>query len=651
LLLILGALAVVDLPWLSREAWFVEHPFPNVEADRVFDVGIVDANGDDILDVFTSNHHFRQALLIADGKGGYRDTLSQWGLDQSSEFPLAELSFAAPSVNEPGIYVYWLGTNLVVQAHKVAGLGRWQGTLEVYDPLTVKKQEGFQVIKKEARLGEATHTVLEFAVVSDGLLVLTPNGQGLPLNFDFRDSIAPGKIFVGRAGVSPVGSRFSLAMQDRHAHAWADYNGDGLLDVFINRGGLGGALLAYPDHVVQTIKDELFLSHGPGKFEEVGLATGIQKKGCSGRHASWLDFDGDGLLDLFVNCYDRQRLAADFPKQLYRQTADGQLTDVAEAVGLGLPAEQMGSIAWFDVEGDGDIDLLAFQDEGIVLYRNDGNSFGKELVFARTTAEGEKVGHTTESAWLFDGKLSAADFDGDGDMDLFSASKRGNLVLENHGGRFSARELGSLRLPDRSMTANWVDFDNDGLMDLHLVPQGLYRQRPDRRFDETGMLAVNRDRYRAAIANWFDLDNDGRPDLLMALDEHPQPDRPEKHKGRWQLVMHRNAGATGNWLQLKLVGGAGNRQAIGARVTLATPSGQQTSEVGASEGSFFSQGHHRLYFGLGKHARAETVAIRWPDGSRQELHDVDGGRLLTVQQEVRTQAPLTSSGFQKRGDR
>jgi hypothetical protein len=87
-----------------------------------------------------------------------------------------------------------------------------------------------------------------------------------------------------------------------------------------------------------------------------------------------------------------------------------------------------------------------------------------------------------------------------------------------------------------------------------------------------------------------------------------------------------------HWLQLNLVGSAGNLQAIGASVTLVTPEGQQTQEVGSNDGSFLSQGHYRLYFGLGRHGKVDAVKIRWPDGHLQELKDVAVDKLLTIEQ-------------------
>jgi hypothetical protein len=651
LVLALASLAVIFIAWrllASSDDWFVEHPMPLQETARLFDVGIVDANGDDRLDIYTSNHHFRQALLIADGQGGYRDVLSEWGLDQSREFPLAELSFVAPKLDQAGAYIYWLGTNLVIRAHRTGEVGGWRGSLRVLDPVKVVKNDGFELEKQEQLIGQRTETTLEFAPKADGILVLTPGGQGLPLHFELAGAVKPEQVFVGLGKVSPpanrFSTRFSLAMQDRHAHVWADYNDDGVLDVFINRGALGGTLKALPQDEARGIKDELFLSRGPGKFEDVAVETGIEKKDCSGRHAQWVDFNGDGLLDLFVNCHDREHVQGNFPKQLYQQDIGKKLRDVAEETGLGLPDQQMGSMVWFDADDDGDADLLAFQDEGLFLYRNREGRFVQETVHRRTPDDAPRISDAVEDDWFVDGKLTVTNYDADGDLDVFFSSKRGNLLLKNQDGKFAVIDPVSVGLPGKSMTANWVDYDNDGLPDLHLVPQGLYRQRQDHTFEKTGWLALHPDQYRAAVVNWFDLDNDGRVDVLMALSPTPsfkhwwEFSKEPIRRGRWPVSTYRNVGAQNHWLQVKLVGASGNREGIGARVTVITPDGMQTREVGASEGSFFSQGHYRLYFGLGTHAKVDAIRVRWSDGVHQELRNVEGDRLITIERKVDQQS-------------
>jgi hypothetical protein len=426
--------------------------------------------------------------------------------------------------------------------------------------------------------------------------------------------------------------------------AWADYDGDGRMDVFITRGALGGTLLALPESIAKEMQDELLVSDAPGSYRDIVREVGIEKRGCSGRKVNWVDYNRDGLLDLFINCQDRGRVDASYPKHLYRQGADKKFTDVAAEVGLALAEHEIIDFAWFDADNDGYMDLLTYEDTGFYLHRNHaGERFSREFIgrgkFAR--ADNPKLRGTVNEYWFVDGKLSVADFRGDGNLHVFSSSKTGNILLVNDGsGRFTLVDPSTLGLPTASATAGWVDYDNDGIMDLYAVPQGLFRQRRDHTLEATGLLALPPRKYMAAIANWADFHNQGRRDLLLALNENfamwrwwEKLGRNREHRFAWKLLAYRNVVSNGNhWLQLRLVGKAGNPQAIGARVAVQTPDGRQTQQVGLNDGAFFSQGHYRLYFGLGRHPRADLLEIRWPDGEVQQLRALEGDRLQVIQQ-------------------
>ena len=220
---------------------------------------------------------------------------------------------------------------------------------------------------------------------------IIPGGQGLPLKFNISGIIKPQQIFVGQGKVSPKSLNFSLALQDRHSMAWADYNKDGVLDVFINRGALGGSLRAIPEETQKTIKDELLIRDEGGQFSNISYQQGIRKKGCSGRHARWLDFNRDGLLDLYINCYDRGNAYGKFPNQMYIQSKQGGFEDLATKTGLGLAEKQIASLAWFDVDNDNDIDLITLENEGFFLYRNNGDRVIQEPIFQRSRSGGSIV--------------------------------------------------------------------------------------------------------------------------------------------------------------------------------------------------------------------------------------------------------------------
>ena len=634
---------------LSGEGnWFAVETPPIGMIPQIFDMGIVDANGDGLLDIYTSNHNYQQFLLLADGRGGYRNVVSEWGLDQSRSFPGWEQAEQAPDIDKAGLYIYWQDDTLHFRTHDLDKIGAVKGTFRIFSPVQVVRNDGFRIETRTspAQSDSLSETITDFAASGDAHLMLYISSRGGPLTFDIGKSWPPANVYLGLQKVSPSAHAFSVALQDRHGMAWADINHDGQLDIFISRGAIGGTLREFPESIRRSIADELFVSEESHRFREASREAGIEKKDCSGRHVKWVDFDQDGLLDLYINCQDRGNVAGGYPKQLYRQDNKGHFGDVSAAVGLDIPQHQLIDFAWLDTDNDGDLDLLSHEDDGYFLYRNQGGKYAREFIyrakFERADVKGLKG--NTYDYWQFDGKLSLADFDSDGDLDAFTASKKGNVFLINNAGDFKPLDPASLGLPVESVAAAWVDYNNDGRPDLHAVPEGLFSQNKGHKFEATGFLSLPAQKYQAAIINWFDRNNDGSMDVLIALEDNAtlwrwweKPFKSKDVKGKddrfkWKILAYRNVGLKNHWLQLNLVGSAGNPQAIGARVTLATPEGQQTQEVGSNDGAFLSQGHYRLYFGLGRHAKVDAVKIRWPDGHLQELKDVTADKLLTIEQ-------------------
>ena len=642
--------------------WFIKQHLPKqLEKNYwLFDLGTVDANEDGVLDIFTSNHFYRQTLLLGDGDGEFiNDVLSQWRLNQNPEFPGLDMSNTKPPMDEPGLYIYWQNECLNIQTHRLPNIGSVTGEINLPTKVEIKQNKSFLVDIDESQIPSGlTQTNIKFTVQGDGQLALSPHTKEVPVLLKLNDRLPLKLIYIGTEKVSPNSHNLDLSLQDRHGMAWADYNGDGQLDVFISSGGMGGTIGRMPQKLKEKINDELMVRNGKGKFKNRVTQSGIVKGNCSGRHVTWVDFDGDNRLDLYINCQDRGIVSGEYPKQFYRQDADGKLTDVAAEVGLDIPSFELSSFAWLDADGDRDMDFLGLQDNGIWLYVNQSGKFEPKLIYSYQYSHEWRKGQIS-NAWRFDPQLTMTDYDLDGDLDVFIASKTGNTLLVNNAGTYFPADLASIGLPLKGLTANWVDYDNDGLPDLHVVPSGVFRQRPDGKFEATHLGEFPESRFNAALCTWFDLNNDGSRDVLIALNEKSEKFqfrwfwrsiawllqplkgenklwqavtyRAERDNLWWKVEAYRNdLRSMNHWLQLKLIGPEGNRQAIGAQAIVTTPEGKQLQQVGSSEGAFFSQGHYRLYFGLGRHERADSIEILWPDGQRQQIKDVGGDRLLTI---------------------
>jgi len=629
-LVVAAVAAVVIAAWtLSRSPQVpitVDDRFRRVDVTirdyDLFDLGVADADGDGHLDIFTANHSSLQSLLLGDGSGGFEEAYSRLGLDQDRAFPVLEDSLDAPLFDRPGLYIYRQARWLYLTAHDVDAAAPVSGTLALPWPVRIGDAPSTtEVIEQDTGSGGVTSTV-SFSLHGNERIRMIGRDDivELPHRLTFSADVDLASLFIGQDGVHPESHSFDMTWRDRHGMAFADYDGDGFVDVFIARGGVKGQL----DKVSAAIADELFAG-SPGGFSDRAGALALEKGNCPARQTSWVDFDGDGDLDVYVSCGRGD--APDYPNQLFRQDADGRFDDVAGK--LGLDFGQASVYAWVDADSDNDLDLVAAEQGRLYLYRNDGGSLSRSEIV---------------QDWLTDDpyQFSIADFDNDGDLDLFAAHRSRSLLLVNTGGSFEPRTPAELGLPNGARAAVWVDFDNDGLVDLHAIPGGVYRQDGDHRFSATGMLrqAGDVERIQEGRISWADFDEDGQRDLVMALRagvtlrqrlERRLTGRQPDLGTHWRSAVYLRENATANhWLTIALHGATQNRPAIGARVTVTTAAGRQLQQVGAAEGSHYGQGHYRLYFGLGDEATATSVRVTWPDGRSQVIEDVPADRQLDV---------------------
>ncbi|MGB5726521.1 MAG: hypothetical protein WBM52_04840, partial [Thiogranum sp.] len=211
------------VPWsiakylYTSDEVFVEYESPLKESHWIYDAGIVDANGDGVLDVFTTNHNWRQRLLLADGQGGYRDVLSAWGLDQSREFPGIEISNIPPAIDNPGVYIYWYNRHLYVRTHDIANYTPVSITLHALTELDITSNNRFRIDEQKSEVLSSpliTDSIVRFSAIDDAIIELYPRSRGVPMNFQLNNSVPLTHIYVGNQLASPLSHEFSMSLQD-----------------------------------------------------------------------------------------------------------------------------------------------------------------------------------------------------------------------------------------------------------------------------------------------------------------------------------------------------------------------------------------------------------------------------------------------------
>jgi hypothetical protein len=335
-----------------------------------------------------------------------------------------------------------------------------------------------------------------------GLLVLSLTAGavlGVAAMGGHGETPLPGALQGPDAAAAP---RFELVQPDLFAasggqpNCWADFDGDGDLDLFVG--------------FRQDVPNRLYRNDG-GTFTDVAAALGVADA-TDTRAAAWGDFDADGDPDLFVG-FTRRSGA---PAKLYRNDGAGRgFTDVAKEVGIESVGESR-QPSFVDVDNDGDLDLfVALRDAPNLLFRNDGGRF---------TSSGKEVGlddprRTVGVVWF--------DMDADGDLDLFVANQNGdnNGMFRNEGGRFAdvASTLGvaAAGRPETSGSngPSVADYDNDGDLDLFVAGYGgnfLYRNDGHGTFTDVAAALGVAGGDKATPSRWGDFDNDGRIDLYVS---------------------------------------------------------------------------------------------------------------------------------------
>ena len=431
--------------------------------------------------------------------------------------------------------------------------------------------------------------------------------------------------------------------------AVADYNNDGWPDLYITclRGNV------------------LYRNNGDGTFTDVTAKAGVAD-GRWSTGAAFADYDGDGFVDLMVANYTEFDL--EHPPEfgsvptckymgidvqcgprglrgsgdsLFHNNGDGTFTNVSKSAGADDAAGYYGlSVVWADFNNTGRPDIYIANDSTPnYLYRNDGKGKFKEIGLESGTALSEDGGEQASMGialgdYLHTGRpsLYVTDFSFD-----YSPLHRndGNWTFEDVGYK-SGTGLPSILL------VKWgdafVDFDNDGWLDLILVtghvypqaeslpsahgfrqPKFLHLNQKDGTFcdasDQAGPALLENRVSRGLAAG--DLFNDGNVDVVI-----------EDLEGSPMILRNRGI-ANRHWISFELAGTNSNRLAIGARLKIVAGGMTQTEEI-RSGGSYLSQSDFRVHFGLGSATKVESIEIRWPSGATEILNNLAADTFYSV---------------------
>jgi hypothetical protein len=430
-----------------------------------------------------------------------------------------------------------------------------------------------------------------------------------------------------------------------------DYDNDGFDDLFITYYG----------------RNVLYRNNGNGTFSDVTEKAGLAQEAVRyGSGCTWVDYDRDGHLDLFVATYLNTTLEK-LPKpgenpdctwkglpvncgprglptgyvQLFRNNGDGTFKDVSRESGVATASRSypMTAVA-ADVDNDGWPDIyVACDSTPSWLFRNQGDGTFREEGLQRGAALSEDG---LEQAGM---GLGVGDYDLDGSLDILKThfSDDTNVLYRNDGkGNFDDFTLrAGLGVETRFVGwgAGIVDLDNDGHPDLFLVtgsvypeieqkvpaypfrtPRLVFRNLGEGRFEELideagpGVAATHTSRGCA----FGDFDNDGDMDVVVInMNEPPS-------------LLRNDVTGGGHWLKVLLEGTKSNRSAIGARVTARYGGRIQAQEVMA-QASFYSVNDRRLHFGLGE-ATAADLTIRWPSGATETVPNVAADHLVVIRE-------------------
>jgi hypothetical protein len=549
-------------------------------------------------------------------------------------------------------------------------------------------------------------------------------------------SVAPGAVQPGGVHFEDIAERAGITMRNFYGSDTRkefilettgngsivfDYDNDGWPDIFLPN---GSTVEGFPKGKEPT--GHLYHNNHDGTFTDVTEKAGLARAGW-GQGGCVGDFDNDGNLDLFVTYWGQN--------VLYHNNGDGTFMDVTEKAGLKTAHDEWNTgCSFIDYDRDGKVDLFVsryvdFTYDSVprpgegqwcrwkglnvmcgprglkipvnALYHNNGD---------RTFTDVSKKSGITATSGCYGFTSLTADFDHDGWSDIYVAcdSTPSLLYHNNRDGTFTemAKAAGVAYNEDGtlqgSMGVSADDFTHSGLQDIVKTnfsddTSTLYLNRGNNLFDDVTQLAglAKITRLLGWGVQFFDFDNSGWPGILIANGHvYPEVDGQglgtsyrepkvayynlhngkfaditaqagavlsEAHSSRGMALsdlfnngreeavvnnmneppsLYYNTAAAGNFISLQLIGVKSNRAALGAAVTIEQGADKREQEVRSGDG-YISQSDLRLHFGLGQTAKADKVVIRWPSGLVETLKDLPANQYYVVREGSGVDAKLT----------
>ncbi len=547
---------------------------------------------------------------------------------------------------------------------------------------------------------------------ADGAVVIPPDDAALvgtrwPDLVACTDEVSVESVFcdnttrsgIGRTDVANEGEQLAGGV------ALADFDGDGDLDIYVSGLSIDGTYYSNDGSGVFTDAtttagltgvtrtpgvaaadldgdgdQDLVMTGANAKirlFENAGAAVFTEVVDAFGTEAVWstgvavADIDNDGDLDVLIARALDATGTGPATNLLFRNDGSLSFTDVTASAGIPTTADATVSVLFGDFDATSGPDIFVANDGGPLLVanldlRNDGAGN-----FTSTTSGAELA--------MFARGAATADYDNDGDIDIYVSDLGNNVLLQNdgsggftdvastvaaRGGSYSDVEdpvdpppefdetmfptlyawaQRALEFSDRHAATSWapvwLDYDQDGWLDIYVCngylgltgfevegrrqPNFMYHGRGDGLFEDVSETSNSADTGDARGCAAGDLDGDGDLDLVVANVGYDG----DISGGRFVIL--RNDASDGGFFKVALQGVTANRDGVGAKVELTIAGETQTRWITASSGGLSSK-PPVAHFGVGSAKTVDTIVLTWPSGTVDTLSNQTAGQSITV---------------------